>query len=73
MRHILTLFAALLLAPLSVSSAGDFVIVARDTLSVPIIVYKGAPPRTRDAAVTLAEYVGKISGQRPVVLDGGPR
>ncbi|MBM4154594.1 MAG: DUF4838 domain-containing protein [Lentisphaerae bacterium] len=71
-RHFLTLLAALLLAPPAELHAADFVLVAKDTPPAPIIVFKDAPPRTRDAAVTLADYIEKMSGQRPVVLDGEP-
>ena len=39
----------------------------------PIIVYKDAPPRTRESAVQLAEYIRKISGSRPEITDGEPR
>ena len=55
--------------------AGEFVIAeaVRPATSLPsIIVYEGAPPRTRDAAVTLAEYLEKICGIRPALLDGKP-
>ena len=55
----------------SIHAAG-LVLVAQDTPPAPIIVFKDAPPRTRDAAVTLAEYIEKISGQKPAVLDGEP-
>jgi len=49
------------------------VLVAKDTTPAPIIVFKDAPARTRDAAVTLAEYIEKISGQKPAILDGEPQ
>jgi hypothetical protein len=38
----------------------------------PIIVFKDAPPRTRDAAATLAAYIEKTSGVRPEVIEGEP-
>jgi Domain of unknown function (DUF4838) len=53
--------------------AADLVLVAKDTAPAPIIIFKDAPPRTRDAAVALAEYIGKISGQKPAILDGAPQ
>lgn len=65
------LFTALLLTPLA-SHAADLVLVARDTPPAPIIVYKDAPPRTRDAATALADYIGRISGQKPFVMLGEP-
>lgn len=42
------------------------------TAPAPIVVFKDAPPRTRDAAATLAEYIGRVSGQKPAVFDGEP-
>jgi hypothetical protein len=73
MKFIPTLIIVLLLAPLAALHAADFILVTKDTPPAPIIVFKDAPPRTRDAAVTLAEYIGKISGQKPAVLDGDPK
>lgn len=72
MKPTVALLAALLLAPLAVMRAADFLLVAKDTPPAPIIVAKDAPPRTREAAVTLADYIGKISGQKPALLDGEP-
>jgi hypothetical protein len=63
---------ALLLASPAALAAEDFIIVSKEAAPVPIIVFEDAPPRTRDAALTLAEYIGKICGQRPAVLDGEP-
>jgi hypothetical protein len=61
--------------PLFRSATAEVVLV--DTVArvppAPIIVYEGAPVRTRDAAATLAEYIGKICGQVPPILDGPPR
>ncbi len=53
--------------------AADLVLVGKDTVPTPIIAFKDAPPRTRDAAVTLADYIEKISGQKPAVMDGEPQ
>ena len=63
---------ALLLAPPAALHAAEFVLVSNDRPAAPIIVFKDAPPRTRDAAATLAEYIEKISGVRPQVMDGEP-
>ena len=64
-----------LVAPLAALHAADFVLAdkSQGIAPAPIVVFKDAPPRTRDAAVTLAEYIGKISGQNPEVLDGEPK
>ncbi len=52
------------------TSATDLVLVAKDTSPLPIVVSKDAPPRTREVAVTLAEYIERISGKRPLVMLG---
>jgi hypothetical protein len=70
MRALLTV---LLLTPLAALQAADLVLVDKDTPPAPIIVFKDAPTRTREAAVTLAEYIEKISGQKPAILDGEPQ
>lgn len=70
MKHTLALLVALL--GISVSAA-DLILAAKDALLVPIIVFKGAPPRTREAAEVLANYIEKISGRKPAVIDGAPQ
>ena len=40
---------------------------------MPIVVFADAPPRTREAAVELADYIEKIGGRRPAIIDGEPR
>jgi hypothetical protein len=67
------LLTATLLASLAVSHASEFVLVAPDTAPAPVIIFKDAPPRTRDAAATLADYIGKIGGARPAVMEGEPQ
>ena len=67
------LHALLLLASLAALNAAELVLVTKDTTPAPIIVFKDAPPRTRDAAVTLAHYIEKISGQKPTILEGAPQ
>ncbi|MBM3858431.1 MAG: hypothetical protein FJ395_02135 [Verrucomicrobia bacterium] len=73
MKRGLLALTTLLLAPLAVLHAAELVLVAPGIAPAPIIVFKDAPPRTRDAAVTLADYVEKISGARPEVIDGEPK
>ncbi len=73
MKATLPLLAILLLAQMAVLPADDLVLAAKDTPPAPIIVFKDAPARTRDAAVTLAEYIEKISGQKPAILEGEPQ
>ena len=67
------LLTALLLAPLAALPASDFILTDVGIAPASIIVFKDAPPRTRDAAVTLAGYLEKISGQKPEVIDGEPK
>ncbi|MCL4195496.1 MAG: DUF4838 domain-containing protein, partial [Thermoguttaceae bacterium] len=72
MKPLPSLLAVLLLGPVTALHAAEFVLVAEDTPPAPIVVFNNAPPRTRDAAVTLAEYIEKISGARPAIVDGEP-
>jgi len=72
-KTLLQLAAAVLSLCVSSVHAADLVLVAKDTPPALIIVFKDAPPRTRDAAVTLAEYIEKISGVKPTVMDGEPQ
>jgi len=55
------------------ADAAQFVLVESKGEPVPIVVFADAPPRTRAAAVELADYVEKICGRRPEVIDGEPR
>ncbi|MFO1486730.1 MAG: DUF4838 domain-containing protein [Verrucomicrobiaceae bacterium] len=61
-----------LFVPWLASHAADLVLVAKDTPPVPIVVYQDAPPRTREAATVLADYIEKISGKKPFVILGEP-
>ena len=72
MQRILTL-AALLLTQLGALDAAEFIVTNVGIAPAPIIVFKDAPPRTRDAAVTLAAYIEKSSGVKPAVMDGEPQ
>lgn len=68
--------AFLLSACLSGVSAGQapsgLVLVDQGVSLAPIVVFAGAPPQTRRAADELAEYIERISGVRPEVLEGRP-
>jgi len=66
-------FTLAILACSITAQAADFVLVGKDRQPAPIVVFEDAPPRTRDAAVTLADYIAKISGQKPEVIDGEPK
>lgn len=51
------------------ATASEFTLVDKEQGAAPIIIPAGLPPRTKDAAVTLADYIGKISGQRPEIVE----
>ncbi|MFO7906355.1 MAG: DUF4838 domain-containing protein [Planctomycetota bacterium] len=62
----------LLFAVSAVSAAGDLALVKEGADPAPIVVFEDAPPITRRAADELAEYIEKISGARPKVIEGKP-
>ena len=68
------LFAVLLLI-CPATAAADMIIVDRDAGigPAPIVLYANAPPRTRDAAVTLAHYIERRCGMRPDLIEGMPQ
>ena len=48
----LLLFTSLVFSGIATTgTAAELILVAKDTTPAPIIVFKDAPPRTRDAAV----------------------
>ncbi len=48
-------------------------ILVKDGVSrAPIVIFKDAPPYTRQAADELAGYIEKTSGARPEVIEGQP-
>lgn len=51
---------------------GPLVLVEDGVSLAPIILFEGAPPKTRDAAEELAVYIEKISGARPELIEGEP-
>lgn len=53
-------------------SRAGFEWISDGVSQAPIIIFDGAPPLTRQAADDLADYVEKISGVRPEVLEGAP-
>ena len=58
--------------PAATLSAQELVLVKDGAAQMPIVVFKNAPPFTRQAADELAEYIGKISGAKPPVIEGLP-
>src|SRR5688500_12751465 len=50
----------------------EFVLVDDGGRPVPVIVSKAAPPSARRAAVTLVDYIEKISGARPELIEAMP-
>ncbi|MEW6359043.1 MAG: DUF4838 domain-containing protein [Planctomycetota bacterium] len=55
--------------------AAEFVLVdaGAGVGPAPIVIFKDAPPRTRDAATTLADYIEKTTGSRPEIIEGEPK
>lgn len=41
--------------------------------SAPIIVAKGAPPKIQEAVEELSDYINKISGAKPKIIEGAPK
>lgn len=52
--------------------AQQLVLVEDGASPAPIIVFENAPPITRNTAAELAEYIEKISGARPRLIEGKP-
>ena len=53
--------------------ADEFILVDKGQTSIPVILYKDAPPRTVEAAKELINYIHKISGARPELIVGDPK
>ena len=66
--------AMLALLSLSLTAGADaaLTLVSDGVSQAPIVVFEGAPPRIRQAADELADYVERMSGARPDVLQGRP-
>lgn len=60
----------LLLSP--TASADELVVIEDGASLAPIVVFEGAPLRTRGAADELAEYLERMTGVRPEVIEGTP-
>ncbi len=58
--------------PVAKGPKQEIVLVDEGVARMPIIVFENAPPFTRQAADELAEYIGKISGAKPEVIEGLP-
>lgn len=67
--------AAMIVLAMSVTAQGaaaEMVLVEDGVSRAPIVIFENAPPFTRRAADELAEYMGKISGATPEVIEGTP-
>lgn len=53
-------------------NAAELVLVEEGVAKAPIVVFGDAPPKTRQAADELAEYIEKTTGARPDVIEGQP-
>ncbi|MCA1808819.1 MAG: DUF4838 domain-containing protein [Lentisphaerae bacterium] len=54
------------------TKGAELMLVENGEARMPIVVFEGAPPFTRQAADELAEYIEKTSGARPEVIEGQP-
>jgi len=72
MKHLFDIVLGCLLFQSIPSHAAEFVAAAPSIGAAPIIIPDGVPPRTRNSAVRLADYIEKISGMRPKLIDGEP-
>lgn len=70
----LSLWSLLLLVLTAHLDAGQekFVLVEEGQSLAPIVFFEEAPPKTRRAAVELADYIEKTSGARPELIEGQP-
>ncbi|MCA1809894.1 MAG: DUF4838 domain-containing protein [Lentisphaerae bacterium] len=50
----------------------ELVLVKNGADPIPIVVFQDAPPLTRQAADELSDYIEKVSGARPDVIEGCP-
>lgn len=71
-RFLFSVLPFLLASLLPVRADEDLVLVAKDSPPGPIVIFPGAPPRTMEAAELLADYVEKITGQKPELIEGEP-
>lgn len=61
------------LSAVSCLSGEDELVLVRNGQSLaPIVIFENAPPFTRQAADELAEYIGKVTGVQPEVIEGTP-
>jgi len=76
-RNLSTRIAAIafcLIALLHHARAGEFVLCDSNSnvAPPPLILFDGAPPKTREAAIELADYIEKVCGHRPDLIDQIP-
>ncbi|MEX0790683.1 MAG: DUF4838 domain-containing protein, partial [Actinomycetota bacterium] len=67
--------AALLISLVIVSKpihAQQLVLVENGVSCAPVVLFEDAPPKTRQAAEDLVNYIEKISGARPELIEGEP-
>jgi hypothetical protein len=71
-RILLTVLPIFFASFLPSRAAEELVIVGKESPPLPVVIFQGAPPRTLEAAKLLADYLGKISGQKPDLFEGEP-
>ncbi|MFW6457592.1 MAG: DUF4838 domain-containing protein [Planctomycetota bacterium] len=72
MVRVFTISLMGLIFSLHAAGADELVLVADGESLAPVVVFKDAPPKTRRAADELSEYIEKIAGVRPEVIEGEP-
>ena len=68
----LTVYAGDTATPPAPAPRGELVLTDKGASLAPIIVFSNAPPMTRKAADELADYIEKVGGVKPPVLEGLP-
>ena len=73
LRHcVLATLLPLLTAVAGAADGGELVLVKDGVSQAPIVLFKDAPPYTRQAADELASYIEKISGAKSQIIEGEP-
>ncbi len=80
MRHKMVVAGSVMVIQLFVFSllnsdalkAGELVLVEDGMSRAPVVIFEDAPPKTHRAAEELVEYMEKISGVRPELIEGEP-
>jgi hypothetical protein len=72
LRTIQCVAMTLLFGLVNEAHSQQLVLVEEGVSRTPIVLFKEAPPKIRQAAEELASYIEKISGARPELIEGQP-